>query len=355
VKIRQLTLLMAVLLAVLVGCQKKSESPPDHPRLTSNVRIQDVTFHSASLERDMPYRVVLPASLSQNQKLPVVYLLHGGGGGYRDWSNYSDVARFAEQGLILVMPEGNSSYYVNAVERPKDRYEDYVTGDLIADVQSRFPAALGRENRAIAGVSMGGFGALTLALKHPNIYAFAGGISSAIDVPSRRFSMKRIGQYHQHSQIFGPWGSETRRNNDPFVIAARTDPAKAPYLFLSCGEQEGLFPANRRFVQLLQKHGYKYEFHAGPGGHDWNQWNGRLPDLSRSLVEHLNRKSSQHGRRRRQNWERRDLGNTIESTVLAAKGYLNADPNFSSQVPIKRRHGLRWRDGCIAAALGPIG
>ena len=61
--------------------------------------MQDVTFHSDSLQRDVPYRVILPASLPPDQKRPVVYLLHGGGGGYRDWSNYSDVARLAEQGL----------------------------------------------------------------------------------------------------------------------------------------------------------------------------------------------------------------------------------------------------------------
>jgi putative tributyrin esterase len=118
----------------------------------------DVTFHSASLDRDMQYRVILPSSIPPNQKLPVAYLLHGGGGGYRDWSNYSDVARFAEQSLVLVMPEGNSSYYVNAAERPQDRYEDYITKDLIRDVENRFPAASGRRNRAIMGISMGGFG-----------------------------------------------------------------------------------------------------------------------------------------------------------------------------------------------------
>jgi S-formylglutathione hydrolase FrmB len=219
-------------------------------------------------------------------------LLHGGGGGYRDWSNDSDVARFADLGLILVMPEGNSSYYVNAAERPEDRYEDYITSDLIADVESRFPTAPGRENRAIAGISMGGFGAVTLALKHPDLFAFAAGVSSAIDVPSRPFSIRRIGQYREHAAIFGPWASQTRRDNDPFVLAGRADPARTPYLFLSCGEQEGLMPANRRFAQLLQKHGFKYEFHAGPGGHDWNQWNGRLPDLFQSLAAHLNGKSS---------------------------------------------------------------
>ena len=78
----------------------------------------------------------------------MVYLLHGGGGGFRDWSNYSDVARFAEAGLLLVMPEGESSYYTNAVDPPQDRYEDYIVHDLIADVESRFPVATGRANIA---------------------------------------------------------------------------------------------------------------------------------------------------------------------------------------------------------------
>jgi putative tributyrin esterase len=233
------------------------------------------------------YRVILPASIAANQKLPVVYLLHGGGGGYRDWSNYSDVARFAEQGFILVMPEGNSSYYMNAVARPKDRYEDYITQDLVGDVEHRFPVLSGRANRAIVGVSMGGFGAVVLSLKHPDLYAFAGGLSSALDVPTRPFSWHRMGQYRGHAQIFGRWGSDTRRANNPYILAGSADPAAVPYLYLSCGEQEGLLPANQRFAALLKRRGFKYEFHPGPGGHDWNQWNGRLTEVFESLREHL--------------------------------------------------------------------
>ena len=100
--------------------------------------MRDVTFQSAAPNRDMPYRVVLPLSVVAGQKLPVVYWLHGGGGGFRDWSN-SDVAQFAERGLVLVMPEGNSSYYSNSVDRPQERYGDSIVGDLIVDVESKFP------------------------------------------------------------------------------------------------------------------------------------------------------------------------------------------------------------------------
>lgn len=124
-----------ILLASLgtLSCGKHEQPPPpDRPRLTSGVKMVDVTFHSAALNRDMPYRAIIPATIAANQKLPVLYLLHGGGGGFHDWSNYSDVAGYAERGLILVMPEGNSSYYINSADHPQDRYEDYIVHDLIA-------------------------------------------------------------------------------------------------------------------------------------------------------------------------------------------------------------------------------
>ena len=272
----------------LASCSKNSQPPPpDHPRLTSGVKMIDVTFHSAALNRDMPYRAILPVSIATNQKLPVIYLLHGGGGGFHDWSNYSDVAGYAERGLILVMPEGNSSYYTNSADRPQDRYEDYIVQDLISDVEQRFPASSGRTHRAIAGVSMGGFGSVVLALKHPDLFVFAGGLSSALDVPSRPFSIKRIGQYRQHSSIFGPWGSTRRRASDPFVLARSADPAQTPYLFLTCGDQEGLLPTNRRFAAMLQARHFSYELHTVAGGHDWNQWSRNLPALMKSVLSHI--------------------------------------------------------------------
>jgi putative tributyrin esterase len=277
----------ALVVLLAAGCNKKQQPQPDHPRLTPKVTVRDVVFHSAALNRDMPYRVVLPASVAAGQELPVVYLLHGGGGDFREWSNDSDVAQFAERELILVMPEGNSSYYMNSAEQPQDHYEDYITSDLIGDVESKFPAARGRSNRAIVGVSMGGFGAVTLAIRHPGLFAFAGGLSSAIDVPRRAFTIKRLQQSRHYESIFGPSGSQTRRDRDPFVLLNQASPEAAPYFFLTCGEQEGLLPANREFAALLAQRHFRYKFRTVRGGHDWNQWNAWLPDLFRSLTEHI--------------------------------------------------------------------
>jgi putative tributyrin esterase len=185
------------------------------------------------------------------------------------------------------MPEGNDSYYVNAVERPQDRYEDYIVKNLAADVESRFPVAAGRANRAIIGVSMGGYAAVKLGLSHPELFVFAAGISPALDVPSRPFSIKRIEQWRHHRSIFGPWGGQARRDGDPFVLARSADPARTPYLFLTCGDQEGLLPSNRSFAALLDLRHFRYEFHIVRGGHDWNQWDQQLPSVFQRLFEHF--------------------------------------------------------------------
>jgi S-formylglutathione hydrolase FrmB len=288
---RSSSVLLAVILLLSADCKKREpESPADHPRLTPGVTLRDVTFRSAALNRDMQYRVVLPSSVAPGHSLPVIYLLHGGGGGFRDWTNDSDVACFAESGFALVMPEGANSYYTNAVDPPQDRYEDYIVLDLISDVENKFPVANSRSNRAIVGISMGGFGAVKLALRHPDLLTFAGGISSAIDVPRRAFSIKRLQQSRHYNSIFGPSGSQTRRANDPFVLARTANPESVPYFFLTCGEQEGLLPANKEFAKLLEARHFRFEFHTVPGSHDWNQWNGWLPMLFRRLDEHMSPK-----------------------------------------------------------------
>jgi putative tributyrin esterase len=272
---------------LLIPRRRPAASIDDRPRLAAGVVMRDVTFFSESLHRDMQYRVFAPEGAG-TRRLLVVYLLHGGGGnGFRDWSNYSDVVQFASRGLLLVMPQGDYSYYTNAALRPQDRYEDYIVKDLAADVARRFPVRDDREGRALVGVSMGGFGAVTLALRHPDRFAFAGALSPAIDVPRRRFTWRRLGQSQRFREIFGPDDSTSRRDDDPFVLVRSTDPAKAPYFYVSCGQREGLLAPNREFAASLDRYAVAHEFHVVPGGHDWNQWNGQLPALFDSLSSHL--------------------------------------------------------------------
>jgi S-formylglutathione hydrolase FrmB len=172
-------------------------------------------------------------------------------------------------------------------ERPDDRYEDYIVQDLLSDVEAKFQAAKGRANRAIVGVSMGGFGAIKIALTHPGLFTFAGALSPAVDVPRREFSLRRIQRSWEFRSLFGPSGGAARRRSDPFQIARDVAPDQAPYVFLACGESESLLPPNREFAALLTKQRLAFEFHVTPGGHDWQRWRMQLPNLFASLYRRL--------------------------------------------------------------------
>lgn len=254
--------------------------------------MQDVTFHSAALNREMPYRVFLPASLVAGQKLPVVYLLHGGdGGGFRDWSNDSDVAAYAARNLILVMPEGAYSYYMNAAERPADRYEDYVLQDLLREVAARFPVSDRRENRAIVGISMGGFAAIKWALSRPDLFVFVGALSPSIEVVNREFRIRNripgIEEWWRLRHVFGPPGSAERRSDDPFVLVQAAGPDQTPYIYIAVGEKERFFEPNRRFVRELEQRKFRYEFHTSPGIHNWSLWDAQIPGCFDALLQHI--------------------------------------------------------------------
>jgi S-formylglutathione hydrolase FrmB len=270
----------------LAGCHRAA-IVGDHPRTAAGVKMIDIAFHSDALGRNGTYRAYLPANPVPGEKLPVVYLLHGGGEDYRDWSNESEVSEYAAVDLIVVMPDGDESYWMNEVEAPRKRYEEFVTRDLIADVESRFPARTDRGGRAVVGISMGGFAAVDYALVHPDLYAFTGALSPAIDVPFRRFNIRRIGQWWKFRNIFGPDGSKERAARNPFELVKTANPAATPYLYITAGEGEALNGPIRSFVSRLKQRGFAYEFHARPGGHDWGEWNSQIPGCFASLRTHL--------------------------------------------------------------------
>jgi S-formylglutathione hydrolase FrmB len=235
----------------------------------------------------MRYRIVLPSPTATLDGFPVVYLLHGSGGNFHDWINDSLVENLARNKLILVMPEGDASYYVNAAGRPQDRYEDYIVQDVPANIETNFPSVRGTAKRAIVGVSMGGFGAVKIALTHPGLYKFAGAMSPPLDAPRRAFSIRRVQQWWAFRSLFGSWDAETRSRSDPFLLVRSAEPSKAPYLFLSCGDQESLLPVNRQFAAVLDQDHLEHEFDVAAGGHDWKQWNTVLPILFEKLSQRM--------------------------------------------------------------------
>ncbi len=138
----------------------------------------------------MPYEVVLPRGYrlitSRRTRYPVLYLLHGWSGHYDSWLKQTALLQYAsEYQLIIVTPEGDNGWYTDSATVSADHYETYVLDELISDVDRRYRTIHDRRGRAVAGNSMGGYGALKLGFKHPEIFTLAASMSGALDASAR--------------------------------------------------------------------------------------------------------------------------------------------------------------------------
>lgn len=258
---------------------------------TAAGRLREDSVQSAALGRSMRYRVLLPEHYEASlQRYPVLYLLHGLGGDYTDWTTRSNVAEYSRTlPLIIVMPDAGNQWYTNA-DDGSARYEDYIVTDLQADVVKKYRTVNSRYGRAIAGLSMGGFGALKLALKRPAGFAVVGSFSGAF-AATRDGELERLiggAEAERMRSIFGPPGSTTRQQNDLFALAAALKPAAAPYVYIDCGiADNSLIAANREVAAALHKAGVAYEYHEVPGAHTWDYWDRRIREFLPLLVRKL--------------------------------------------------------------------
>lgn len=263
-------------------------APAFHER-KSAVTVRDVSFQSASLGREMKYRVVLPAGYEgSSRRYPVLYLLHGLTGHYEDWESRTHLDDYVSNlPLIVAMPEGGDSWYTNSASEPQEKWEDYIIKDFLREIDSKYRTIQTRHARAIAGLSMGGYGAMKFALKFPNSFVFAASFSGAevvVHDPSYRISM---GQKYvdQVRAIFGDGPTQTRTDNDIFELAKKRTPAQVPYLVVTCGTEDGLLANNREFAALLQQQKISYEYHESAGAHTWQYWDEQLPYVLSLLMD----------------------------------------------------------------------
>jgi putative tributyrin esterase len=254
--------------------------------------VRDATFHSAAVGREMKYRILLPAGYEQGaRRYPVLYLLHGLTGSFLDWDTKTRLAEYAAPlQLIVVMPDAGDSWYTNSVGNPQDRFEDYIAKDLIAAIDKTYRTIARQHARAIAGLSMGGYGATKFALKYPQLFVFAGsfsGVQTIVHDPD--FKIPFGDKYNQQLlEIFGPPGSPARAANDVLALAERANPAALPYFWLACGTEDGLLAGNRQFVALLHERRIPYTYTEAPGAHSWDFWDEELPAMLRELARHMN-------------------------------------------------------------------
>lgn len=254
--------------------------------VTANGRVQTVRFQSKLVGASLPYNVILPSDYdrSRTTRYPVLYLLHGLTGHYSDWVSRSNVADYASQyRLIVVMPEGNDSWYANSVTVPTEKYESYLIDELIPDVQQRYRTIEARYGRAIAGLSMGGYGAFKFGLKSPATFIFAASMSGAFGVT--RFTEQDGNPLWSTSvTAFGPAGSEARKANDLFELIEKLSAAKInglPYFYFDCGTEDSLrnFSSNRQLSALMYDKRIPHEYRELPGDHSWGYWDRQIQEV----------------------------------------------------------------------------
>jgi S-formylglutathione hydrolase FrmB len=272
---------MIFLLLGSVSCGRPSRQAATTQLVSSAnaVTVTEVHFPSTAIGGLLWYRVIVPAAATA-ERFPVLYLLHGANSSPVEIMECSDVVKLAgEMHMIVVMPYAGNSYYTNAKHKAHARWEDAIAGELPRDVAARFPVLPGREHTGIAGISMGGYGAAKLAVKHPELYSFAGVMSGALDITRRPIRLRRLDQAWRIWSIFGLRPS-ARRDEDIFDLLDRAGNGGAgPQWFESCGERDPLRAVNQRLVKKLRERGTAVTGLTTAGGHDWQSWKPAIAEL----------------------------------------------------------------------------
>ena len=268
--------------------------------------VKTVAFEGKSISRTLKYNVILPTNYEgATARYPVLYLLHGYSGNYLNWAR-NNAAKFAKDyPLIVVMPDAGNSWYANWAESEENRknaWEDYIIKDLIGHVDSTYRTIATREARAINGLSMGGYGALMLGLKNPDVFCSIGSHSGALGFARSAAERLRSGDStkkkasrtlsDQPNPAIGVEGfsSQVERtpkgklfatveqadSYDPFKIVLSVPKEKMPHIYLDCGTEDGLIKSSQDFAKVLMENKVPFTYAESAGGHDGRYWSREI-------------------------------------------------------------------------------
>lgn len=252
---------------------------------------------STLLGRAIEYRILYPVQYQypdkREKRFPVIYLLHGVTGHSSDWIERTRMANYATRyDLFVVMVEGGNGWYTDSATVPTDKYESYILQELVPEVEKRFRVSQERDGRAIAGLSMGGYGAIKFGLKHPEKFAFAASMSGAFGAASWTEKEVRTPGPILDSilKTYGPVNSPTRTSNDVFKLTreVQTDRISSlPYFYLDCGIQDFLFQFSRDLAGLFVERKIPHEYRQLPGDHNWQYWDRQIDDILKLAAQRL--------------------------------------------------------------------
>jgi S-formylglutathione hydrolase FrmB len=246
-------------------------------------------FHSPTLGM----RVQMTALLPESGKPPfaTLYLLHGLSDDDSIWTRLSRIESYGwNLPIAIVMPQGFRGFYTNHVEGPA--YADYIARDVVGTAERLLPLKAARKARSIAGLSMGGYGALRLALGYPDL--FCAGVSHSGAVLYGHEAEQRHESPWKPYELKQIFGKSPRGSDHDLVALAKKRKAEGtlPKLSLDCGTDDFLLEQNRRFHAKLEALKVPHEFTQFPGWHNWDYWDEHvrqtLPFVARAMGVKLN-------------------------------------------------------------------
>ena len=255
----------------------------------------EMKYHSDALKIGVSVNVILPESAKTligmsseaNAKFKTLYLFHGLSDDHSIWMRRTSIERYAaEFGIAVVMPSVGRSWYTDTVGGAN--YFTFVTKELPEVCRSYFRGmSAAREDNMVAGLSMGGYGAIKAALLCPESYGACASLSGALDVG--RFS--QISSLAEFRSIFGfnLDSSEQIRgtDHDVFALARKNKETNVPFpkMYLWCGENDFLLSSNRKFKTLLDELGIKHRYEESEGDHSWKWWDMHIQDALRYFLK----------------------------------------------------------------------
>jgi len=254
-------------------------------QLAASVTVDDLRHPSEARAKEVGYMVFAPVVDDPDARFPVLYLLHGAYDGYTAWPDHArdELEAFvAELGLIVVTPDGDPfGWYVDSPVDPHSQIERYLFEELMPAVEGAYPVMEGR--RAIAGLSMGGHGALSLALRHPGHFQSASSMSGVLDLTRHERNSPEL------ADRLGPLDDDPAFWEGLSVTHLLASRGAGDLRFrFTCGEQDRKFiDENRELHELLEELGIDHEYDDTPGRHSWDYWTGQLESHLRFHAEYL--------------------------------------------------------------------
>ena len=245
----------------------------------------ELKYFSKALQKATAATVILPETEAAGP-FPVFYLLHGLSDDHTMWQRRTSIERYV-QGLplIVVMPDGGRGFYCDAEQGMA--WETAIVRDLRLFVERMFPAIADRSGRCVGGLSMGGYGAMKLALRYPDLFCSANSHSGALAFAHMPLNQHRDPAFAaEFMRVIGadPAGGP----NDLFALAEAMDAAGRPALSIDCGTGDFLLESNREFHLHLDRLGFKHEYQEFPGVHNWEYWDEHIQEALRFHARALN-------------------------------------------------------------------